>query len=162
VVGTRGFWLAVTSVCLTLGCSDSTAPGSRVEVTLTPETVRRSFPDSALMRVSVRNGTAVAIRLAFETGIVQVETTPGVWQRVTGGDGYYNITGKSDANDIEPSTQRLLVDGFALGFFVSDIRSMPIGRYRIAIKYAVLNASRSQPAASSYVETYSNAMVIAP
>jgi hypothetical protein len=151
-------WLAL-AVSLTFGCSDSTGPNGSVEVVLTPETVRRAFPDSAPLKVGIRNAGSTPVRLAFESAVVQQETIPGTWQRVAGGEGLYNITGTSI--DIEPSAQ-LLAGGGVPTYVIPDIRYMPVGRYRVVIRYARLNSSRSEPATSGYVEAYSNVMVVTP
>ena len=143
-----------------LGCSDATAASRAFAVTLSPELVRTSSPDSIQMRVSVRNGGSNDVRLAFERAIAEVETTPGVWQRVAGGEALYNITMTNI--DIPPSTERVLVGGLVPLYDIPDIRYMPAGRYRLVIRYVPLNASRSEPPPSSYVESYSNVMVIVP
>ena len=155
----RGIWLIVTCLGVALGCGDATAPTGTLEVFLTPATVRRSYYDSTQMRVSFRNGTPSIVQLAFETAIAQVETSPDVWLKVAGGDGYY-LDVIPGANDIAPNAQRSFGDGpmFAAGF--PDIRPMPAGRYRLVFKYVQLNAKGSP--ASSYSEAYSNPMVIVP
>jgi hypothetical protein len=114
------------------------------------------------MRLVIRDDFPYTVRMDDDGAFAQVELTltPGTWQTVAGGGGYY-IVGSQASYDIEPGEQHSSPGSAYTAAHFPDIRGMSPGRYRLAYTYFRVNADGTTNT-SGASEAYSNVMTIVP
>jgi hypothetical protein len=137
--GWRARGILAMAVLATLGCSDSTAPSSAIELRVPQELLVQVAPGSIKLQWVVHNQSSASVNVAFSAFTLEQEVSPNTWSTARVSDSVY--LGGADI----PPGQELT--------FPASFTGLEPGRYRITVPF-------SGQGASSRSRAFSNVFVV--
>ena len=156
LIGTRGIGLILTSLVLSLGCSDATGTSDSVSIVVSAETIQRQTLLTPGLPLVISNRGATAVHIGGQP-IVEREIRAGEWQPVANVLVNRVIDGPLQTF-LEANSGSGASDGSSRAF--SLMLDLSAGRYRLSQTYRRLDAFMGSPIDASDQRAYSNAFVV--